>query len=69
MSTYYPDYDDDPPTVELPMIDLHTQALSDAPRKRTADQGLLRTGALASLILTGLVAAGVIIAAFASVLS
>ncbi|GAB3262488.1 hypothetical protein [Arthrobacter pigmenti] len=33
MSTYYADYDDDPPTVELPAIDLHNYALSDAPRK------------------------------------
>lgn len=35
MSTYYQDYDDDPPTIELPAIDLHSAVLplSEAPRK------------------------------------
>lgn len=33
MSIYHADYDDDPPTVELPAIDLHNHVLSDAPRK------------------------------------
>jgi hypothetical protein len=35
MSTYYQDYDDEPPTVELPAIELHSPVLplSEAPRK------------------------------------
>ncbi|WP_026820556.1 hypothetical protein [Arthrobacter castelli] len=35
MPTYFPDYEDDPPTVELPAIDVSSPAapVSEAPRK------------------------------------